>query len=244
MEVVEPREIGDSFVFALRPHGGCRRPNAPRKTNETIPDVVEVFQTWNHGSTRPKTFEMKMIYRLFLPILLISFASCNGYVSGDLHSSNISAKEFPLTNVEIIEENNPSQYEAMIYVEEAHGQTKNTKTEKLKLRYDLPDEYDGGICSIITLVTFGISPCYTNFKGTVNVQFSKENIEVLNTQVVFRYHVFYGWLPIIIMSYLSADNQYSINEGSGISGAMNSIVRTRLLFRIQKLMDEKQANIR
>lgn len=173
-------------------------------------------------------------------LVLVLFFQCSTYVSGDLNSDNISSTEFPLDEVSIVEKSQLRPNEPIFFFPEDENKTYKEKGQ-LELDYIIPDEYEGGLCSILTMVTFGICPCYNNFKGIVKFKLKKENAILLDSEVSFRLHIFYGWLALGISSLIPEENQVGINEGTGINGAMIGIVRSRLRKRIQRLWEEKSS---
>ncbi len=160
-------------------------------------------------------------------------------MSGDLNTDSLSSVAYPFENVYIIETNKVSPDERIFYEEEKPAKRIDKEVDRLELEYGIPSDYDGGICSLVTMGTLGIFPCYNNYKGTVNATLVTKGVPILKTEITFRLHVFYGWLALGLSSLIPEDNQVGINEGSGIQGAMNGLVRSRLSKRIQKLIEEK-----
>lgn len=170
----------------------------------------------------------------------MSFIGCATYVSGDLNTDNLSSVDFPFEQV-FISETNTIDPDQKIFNEYGRPDQKNeTAISKLELDYIIPSDYDGGICSLVTMGTLGIFPCYNNYKGIVKATLVTKGVPILKTEITFRLHVFYGWLALGLFSLIPEENQVGINEGSGIQGAMNGLVRSRLSKRIQKLIEEKE----
>ena len=52
--------------------------------------------------------------------------------------------------------------------------------------------------------------------------------------------IFYGWILALSLEYFKSPDFLSINEGSGIEGALKNAIFQRLSKRIQKKLSEKK----
>jgi hypothetical protein len=183
---------------------------------------------------------VSVIKIILIPLLFLF--NCLGYVSGDLNSSHVSGTDESLKSVYLnIDQGGRFDYQYIGYFENIDPiENPAEATYHLNVKLGIPDEYEGGLCTIITIFSLGILPCYQSFPGTVGLVLKKQNQVVLENEVLFRFHVFYGWIFMGLFSFLPEDNQFGINEGTGISGGMHQVVKFRLGKRLIYLLNEDQ----
>jgi len=181
---------------------------------------------------------------LIISVLITLLNSCATYLGGDYRYGKLSEDLPPLNVTKIVEQTeegeNTTSYSYWVEkIQEDYPNLDKEHTYQIYLTPRNDSEYTNWAFTA-TMFTLGLVPLYTQERFSVEVSIRRdEEEEVFSTTLKGRLHIFYGWLPAIISQFFPENNPVSIDEGSGIQGAVNRIMRYKTLYALTKILQEE-----
>ena len=174
-------------------------------------------------------------------IFFLSVTNCIGIVHGDFSMDQISktGKNIEFSSLEYVN-CEPLGFGSEIPFDGIKINPKNQKLYMLQIHHTIPKDYTNDMAVLITIMSLGILPFFHTMDAMVEYTILANNQPVLQEKDILKVTFFYGWILTFSMDYFKSPNLISVNEGTGLRGALESALYNRLGYRVQKKMSEKK----
>ena len=177
--------------------------------------------------------------KVFIIVLLLFNINCIGVVQGDYTDSNLSSDypEIQFTHINVTHKK-PSISDFTNIPPGLKIDPKNSEKYTLEIQYSIQDEYTNDTATLLTLATLGVLPFFHSLSAEVEYIIKKDNNLILTEKETINARIYYGWIFILFFDKFPSPDQFSINEGTGLRGGIESAIHDRIARRIAKKLKE------